>query len=84
MAYISIKENFITDAAGSIKNRIQTNTGKLANGFRNITDTAKNFVSGIAERISNAQDSVSNFASNIVGSKNVKQSANNQQNMTGS
>lgn len=79
MAYIFIKENFITDAAESIKNRIQTNAGKLANGFRNATDVAKNFVGGIAERIGNAQDSVSNFASNVVGSKNVKQPVSNQQ-----
>jgi phage-related protein len=73
MAYISIRENFITDAAESIKNRIQTNAGKLANGFRDATDVAKNFVGGIAERIGNAQNAVSDFASNIIGSKNVKQ-----------
>lgn len=81
MAYIYITENFIMDAVDSIKNRIQTNAGKLANGFRDATNVAKNFVGGIADKIGSAQDAVSNFASNTIGSKNVKQlPINNQQN----
>lgn len=62
----------VGNAINSVKERVKTNVGNLANGINYGINSAKNVASGIANGISGAQEKIANFASNVVGSKNVK------------
>lgn len=62
----------VGNTINSFKERVKTNVGNLANGINYGINSAKNVASGIANGISGAQEKIANFASNVVGSKNVK------------
>lgn len=62
----------VGDTINSVKERVKTNVGNLANGINYGINAAKNVASGIANGISGAQEKIADFASNVVGSKNVK------------
>lgn len=87
--YYPYNENFITDAVDGVKEKIgnayntvkgtvQRNVGNIANAINNGVNSAKEFAGGVADKISGLQNKVTNFASNVVGSKNVKPVNNNK------
>lgn len=62
----------ITDFGNSVKDTVRRNVGNIANGINYITSPIRNFANGVSDKLNSAQQSVSNFATNVVGSKNVK------------
>lgn len=62
----------VGDFLDSTKKRVQTNVGNIANGINSVTDRIKGVANGIADGVSSVGRGISNFASNVVGSKNVK------------
>lgn len=62
----------VGDFFNSAKKRVQTNVGNIANGITSVTDKIKGVASGIADGVGNIGKRVSDFASNTIGSNNVK------------
>lgn len=69
------KVSGITDSIGNginaVKNRVQTNVGKLASAIGSGADYFKKNVEGIGNTVGSIGNRVRRFASDVVGSKNV-------------
>lgn len=70
MRYIVFKENFIADAASSVKNRVQTNVGNAANAVNGAIRSVKEFGKGISDKAQGAADTVTK-AANTLGAKGL-------------
>lgn len=71
MRYIVFRENFIADAASSVKNRVQTNVGNMANAVNGAIRSVKGVGQGIADKATSAANTVTKAATTL-GAKGLK------------